>query len=299
MTIARAPGKLVLSGAYSVLWGAPAIVTAVSRGAVADTARPPVHIADEVRAAVSLGYVPAPCWVDASELRTDGGKRKIGLGSSAAILVATMLAHREEPRHAADRRALFDDGLRAHRAAQGGGSGIDVAASAFGGTLKMTVGDSPEIEPVALPKDLFIAVFAARESAVTAGFVAAVRAFADAMPEAFRPILERAWAGAREVAVAHSAAAWVEGVRQQGLALRELGDQAGVPIVTADVVELSGLAGEEDACFVPSGAGGGDVAFYAADHPPSSSLIEAAGGVGYDALVCSVDAEGARIVRPS
>lgn len=298
MTVARAPGKLVLSGAYSVLWGAPAIVTAVSRGAVADTARAPVHIADEVRAAVSLGFVPAPCWVDASELRTDGGKRKIGLGSSAAILVATMLAYRDEPRDAAGRRALFDDGLRAHRAAQGGGSGIDVAASAFGGTLKMTVGNKTELEPIALPKDLFVAVFAARHSAVTAGFVAAVRAFADAMPDLFRPILERASAGARQVAGAESARAWVEGVRQQGLALRDLGDQAGVPIVTADVVELAALALDEDGCFVPSGAGGGDVAFYAADHPPSASLIEAAVGVGYDALVCSVDADGARVVKP-
>ena len=33
---ARAPGKLVLSGAYAVLEGAPALVAAVDRYAVAD-----------------------------------------------------------------------------------------------------------------------------------------------------------------------------------------------------------------------------------------------------------------------
>ncbi len=37
--IARAPGKIVISGAYAVREGAPAIVAAVDRYAVADGAR--------------------------------------------------------------------------------------------------------------------------------------------------------------------------------------------------------------------------------------------------------------------
>ena len=40
VTRARAPGKVVLSGAYAVLAGAPAIVSAVSRYVTADTSRP-------------------------------------------------------------------------------------------------------------------------------------------------------------------------------------------------------------------------------------------------------------------
>jgi len=40
VSIARAPGKLVLSGAYAVLSGAPALVVAVDRYVVADSARP-------------------------------------------------------------------------------------------------------------------------------------------------------------------------------------------------------------------------------------------------------------------
>ena len=42
--IAKAPGKLVVSGAYSVLEGAPAIVVAVDRYAVADTSRAPERV---------------------------------------------------------------------------------------------------------------------------------------------------------------------------------------------------------------------------------------------------------------
>jgi phosphomevalonate kinase len=84
---ARAPGKVVISGAYAVLDGAPAIVSAVSRYAVADSARSAERETPEVRAA--LGDRPAP-WFDAGELFARG--EKLGLGASAAILVAALAA---------------------------------------------------------------------------------------------------------------------------------------------------------------------------------------------------------------
>ena len=59
---ARAPGKLVLSGAYAVLEGAPALVAAVDRYVVADTARAAELVTPEVRAAI--GDAAAP-WFDA------------------------------------------------------------------------------------------------------------------------------------------------------------------------------------------------------------------------------------------
>ncbi len=53
--IARSPGKLVLSGAYSVLEGAPALVAAVDRYVVADGDREPTFLAHEVGYAVEAG----------------------------------------------------------------------------------------------------------------------------------------------------------------------------------------------------------------------------------------------------
>ena len=47
----RVPGKLVLSGAYVILDGAPAVVTAVDRYAVADDSRPAPSLSNELRAA--------------------------------------------------------------------------------------------------------------------------------------------------------------------------------------------------------------------------------------------------------
>ena len=82
----KAPGKVVLSGAYAVLEGAPAIVSAVSRYVSCDAERVAERLTPEVLAALPSGPFPA---FDASELR-DGGS-KLGLGSSAAILVATAI----------------------------------------------------------------------------------------------------------------------------------------------------------------------------------------------------------------
>ena len=49
---ARAPGKLVLSGAYAVLEGAPAIVAAVDRYAMADTEQAAAFVGAELQAAI-------------------------------------------------------------------------------------------------------------------------------------------------------------------------------------------------------------------------------------------------------
>ena len=78
----------MISGAYSVLHGAPAIVSAVARFATVDTERKASIVTEEVKAA--LAREQAAPWFDATELRE--GVRKLGLGSSAAVLVASLFA---------------------------------------------------------------------------------------------------------------------------------------------------------------------------------------------------------------
>src|SRR4051812_23142786 len=80
-----APGKLVLSGAYAVLDGAAAIVVAVDRHARAGTRERAPTRSPELLAAFGEG--PAPI-CDTSSMRENG--KKLGLGSSAAALVAAL-----------------------------------------------------------------------------------------------------------------------------------------------------------------------------------------------------------------
>jgi len=183
VTRARAPGKVVLSGAYAVLSGAPAIVTAVSRYVTADTSRAADFVTDEVRAALAPDE-RAP-WFDAAELRHDG--RKLGLGSSAAILAASLFAleHAAAPQadEATLQKRVFERALSAHRAAQGGGSGVDVAASTFGGTLVYRLlAAGPALDPVALPPELSFEIWICPSSASTRELIAAVGRLAQVAP---------------------------------------------------------------------------------------------------------------------
>src|SRR5688572_12462729 len=121
-----APGKLVISGAYAVLRGAPAIVSAVDRRVAVDTERPASYRAPEVEAGLRmLGGNRQPPFYDASALRSTVDK--LGLGSSAAICVASLGAILAQDYPLLDeqslREMLYPIAREAHRRAQGGGSG--------------------------------------------------------------------------------------------------------------------------------------------------------------------------------
>lgn len=269
----RAPGKIVVSGAYSVLWGAPSIVAATTRGAIADAAREATHVADEVRAAIELGFIERACAVDVSALRAptpDGGSRKLGLGSSAAIVVSTLAALTaavdESP--TALRARVFDLAMRAHKRVQPDGSGIDVAASTFGGVLVCRVASTPSGEhaldarPTELRAD--IRVVASQHPASTKDMVARVRAYAAASPSAFQTILDRAASAAADASSARDAEAFIAALRAQDDALRALARDSGAPIFTPEFDALARIAERDGAFFGPSGAGGGDVGIHVA-----------------------------------
>jgi phosphomevalonate kinase len=275
VTRARAPGKVVLSGAYAVLSGAPALVTAVSRYVVADTSRRADFVTDEVRAA--LGAEPAP-WFDASALRQDD--RKLGLGSSAAILVATLFALEHEATPGAGegelRARVFERALLAHRIAQGGGSGIDVAASSFGGTLTyQLLPGGPQSTPVTLPPELCIEIWICPSSASTRDLIAAVSRLAETAPARHEQWLGDQAAAAAEAASSIArgdAAAFVTALGAQHRALAGLGAAAQVPIVTPELSDLLPQAENEGGVLLPAGAGGGDIALFAGAAPSTPTL---------------------------
>ena len=297
-----APGKMVLTGAYAVLRGAPALVVAVSRGAIAEagTSAPPSR---EVRAA--LGDGPAPA-VDTSALFD--GERKLGLGASAAGLVATLglLAHQRgaDVTSPAVRREIFVASRAAHAAAQSGGSGVDVAASVYGGTLAYRIeGDEARVEPCALPAGVSFRAYASATFARTTDLRAKVSSLTarDPMQDArIFGALAEASSEAYGACLVGDAVRFFAAARAFGRALHSLGVAADANIVDAADLHLADIAAEMGGAYFPSGAGGGDVAVHLV--PPSVSfdaLDEAAVARGKIPLDLTRDPEGVRVVSVS
>jgi phosphomevalonate kinase len=297
---ARAPGKLVLSGAYAVLSGAPALVAAVDRYALADSAKPAHFLTPEVQAA--LGAQPAP-WFDAENLRENG--QKLGLGSSAAILVASLAALELDAQPGLDDAALcarvYQRALLAHRRAQGGGSGVDVAASAHGGVLAARrLGGELELSPVRLPDGLHFEIWACATAASTAAFLRQIAEFAVSDPALHRTRID-AQAEAAEAALAaaqrNDAESFVRAIARQVSALTELGVSAGANIVTAELGALAKLAALHAGAFLPAGAGGGDVAYFVGVAPPPAELSEQARALGLSRVELRLGARGVHADR--
>lgn len=295
MSRAGAPGKLVLSGAYAVLSGAPALVTAADRYAFADTARTASFRTPEVSAAIGEREHP---WFDASALRD--GEQKLGLGSSAAILVASLAALELDENAELGDEALcgrvYGRALVAHRAAQGGGSGVDVAAAAHGGTIAARRTEHGlEVSRVTLPSELCFEVWACSVAASTSAFLARIREL-HARDAHTHDARMAAQAEAAELALdavqRADAPALIAAIDRQVHTLSALGQAAGVEIVTPELGELAVLARSFGAAFLPAGAGGGDVAYYAGLTPPPAELGARARALGLRRVALSFGARG-------
>src|SRR5512133_3075221 len=268
-----APGKIVVSGAYAVLEGAPAIVSAVTRYVVADATRVASFVTPEVAAALRKYVARGAPWFDATALRS--GDRKLGLGSSAAIVVASLAALEVEargPLHDLElREAVFNAALDAHREAQPGGSGIDVASAVRGGTILASLNVCGlKVAPIHFPRGLYSSVWFSGHSASTQALLGRIRAFQSEKPYEARRLLD-----------AQASAAM---------------DAAQAPVVTDEVRHLDERARKEAGVVLPAGAGGGDVAIFFGTAPPSGDWVRAAQAMGHVPLTgVSLGARGVHV----
>lgn len=290
---AFAPGKLVLSGAYSVLAGAPAIVSAVDRYVMSDSSRPAELVTPEVRAALGSGEAP---FFDASGLWENG--RKLGLGSSAAILVASLAALEPSARDEAQlRQAIHGRALRAHRAAQGGGSGVDVATSVWGGTLvvRLSAEDALEVQSLELPPGLIVEAWASGVAASTPSLLGKVAALKERAPREHAAIMAGLKTAAERAAGAlaqRGTRALMVEIEAQRRGLGELGRAAGANIITDAVERLAAFAQAADGVVIPSGAGGGDIVLWIAEQPSSRGFRELAAALDHHLVPLQLHARG-------
>jgi len=270
-----APGKLVLTGAYAVLEGAPAIVIAVDRHAVVDVASPED--------------------VDVSALH-DASGRKLGLGSSAACMVATegarAVARGEDPSDPLVRASIFRAVRGAHAVSQGGGSGVDVAASVHGGVLRYEIaGAESRVHPLKLPRGLVFEAWWSGWSARTSDLLARIAAFKERSPNALESLVSLACTAAVHVETGDTHA-FVRTARAYGRGLFALGQAADAPIVLPGFAELAAMAEREDGAFLPSGAGGGDVGIWLGVAPPSPVFAAHAASLSMSRLALALDRDG-------
>lgn len=296
----RAPGKLVLSGAYAVLEGAPAVCAAVDRYVVADDSRPAITVTDEVRAALADSTAP---FFDASALRQNNDK--LGLGSSAAILVASLGAREltRDPALTSEglRQRVLQPALLAHKKAQGGGSGVDVATCVHGGVIRFQlVPKGVDVKHVSLPEALGVRVFYSGKAASTRDLLQKIDTLHREKPNEYNQLIEdQADAAERAAQALGDAPAFVEALRDQCFALYRLGRAAGADIVSDEQLELCHLAGAEEAAALPAGAGGGDVMLFAGLTPPSQSWLSRALAFGQKPLKLSLGAPGLQALSPT
>ena len=278
--IATAPGKLMLTGEYAVLDGAPALLVAVDRRAVARRAPTPpgsspflLAVADEIAARrggdAAAAREALQISVDSTAFYDRGSTvTKLGLGSSAAVTVAaTALAL-----GTAAPDEVLEVALAAHARAQGPrgsrGSGADIAASVYGGTIAFTrEGDHGcKVVRQRWPSSVTLLPFFTGAAADTAQLVARMNAARAASPRqvdaALAAIADASRAAITALSVPPELAqvALIGAIALAAAATDRLAGTTGIDLVpecvTAARAQLARLGGTAKT----TGAGGGDAA---------------------------------------
>jgi len=144
MATASAPGKVILFGEHAVVYGKPAIACAINKRAYAKVKKNSSGKIN-IKAGVSdLRYVKKSIEVAFEHFNVGSGldieiasemPSASGLGSSAAVSIATIYAIAKEFKKEISRSELAKLGHRVEKEVQGAASSTDTSTATFGGIL--------------------------------------------------------------------------------------------------------------------------------------------------------------------
>jgi phosphomevalonate kinase len=148
-----------------------------------------------------------------------------------------------------------------------------------------------------LPADLHVEVWTCPTSASTRELLRAVARLAEVAPER-----HARWLGSQILAANQAALAaerrdpigLLAALRSQQRALSGLGQAAGTPIVTPDLLALAPQAEAEGGVLLPAGAGGGDIALFVGRSPSTAALRIALENRAHQRLELELSAPGVR-----
>lgn len=244
-----------------------------------------IEVASEFLQDKAIDMVPFHLIIH-SELNDEKSGRKYGLGSSAAVVVAVISAMLElhcievsppSPEH------VFKLAAISHLQAQKNGSGIDIAASTFGGWIEYSAYDSdwvvneirsgvtltrliektwPNLNIRLLPASscLKLCVGWTGAPASTAPMIEKVEQFRHLHPEEYEQFLQESATAVRKLKnglEGKECLGVLSSISKNRAALKLLGERAGIAIESFKLKELCDVA-EKYGSGKSSGAGGGD-----------------------------------------
>ncbi len=322
-----APGKLMIAGEWSVLEGNTCVVAAVNRRVFVEISKSDeisVSVKDfgikDVKAEfeddelewenanaqeqeklafakaaieASLQYIgkykpfKINSWNEDTQIKLGKEKKKIGFGSSAASVVATVGAilafHGIDIKK--NKEIIYKLSTIAHYFAQGKvGSAFDVAASTYGNVIAYNRFDAAwllrqfeskksvneivcqqwpgfRVEALNIFKSMILLVGWTKESASTSAMIKQMDGFKQTKPERYSMIYDSIGKLAIELVDAwkkEDGKRMIELVKSNEELLARLGAESGVNIETPELKKLSEVADSLGAAGKLSGAGGGD-----------------------------------------
>ncbi len=228
-----------------------------------------VESAESFLKKINRQLTPCHMQLDTSAFLDAGLNIKLGLGSSAALTTTVcsgLLAWGGLPVNQELKPEIYRLTQQAHHRAQGKmGSGIDIAASVFGGIIRHSLNKLPTILPPPVSEQsekLFILPIWSGRSMSTRVMVRKINAFKADQPESYQTIMNQLIMLANTGVAAfekHNWANFFDACATYHQTLSDLGRHSRAPIISKPHFELARIVKQAGAIYKPSGAGGGDL----------------------------------------